>query len=256
MRSSRSHIHLRHAIAPQPKQTQVLPYANGLSIPGGLGSPRPPDSGAWQQLCHVAVIPVVEVDSAEEVGQLASALTLGGLPVAEITLRTDAAIEAIATLRRSHPSFLTGAGTVRTATDAVKAIRAGAQFIVSPATDSQLIKLCRSLGVEVISGACTPTEIESAVRAGSCRIKFFPAEASGGVAFLKALAGPYREVSFVPTGGINSTNLASYLHLPHVAACGGSWMAPPRLIRERRFDEIRLLAREAVAIAEGVRKHA
>lgn len=201
------------------------------------------------------VVPVVELGSIEEAEPLLEALTAGGLPAAEITLRTQVGLKAIAVLRRSHPDALIGAGTVRTLEDARSVIDAGAQFVVSPCTNPRVIELCLAAGVPMLPGACTPTEVDAAVRAGVSLVKFFPAEAMGGIAFLKALTGPFRDVRFVPTGGVNAKNLADYLRVPQVAACGGSWMVAPQLLRERRFDSVEALAREARAIVEEVRRH-
>jgi len=132
-------------------------------------------------------------------------------------------------------------------------VEAGARFVVSPATNHDVIAFCRSAGVPVFPGATTPTEVDSAVRAGAEAVKFFPAEAMGGIPVLNALAGPFRDVSFVPTGGINASNLADYLHLPNVLACGGTWMVAPVLLAERSFDRIEALTREAVEIAANAR---
>jgi 2-dehydro-3-deoxyphosphogluconate aldolase/(4S)-4-hydroxy-2-oxoglutarate aldolase len=205
------------------------------------------------QVEELAVVPVVELASVDEAIPLLQALCRGGLCGVEITLRSSAGLEAIGALRRSHLGALVGAGTVRSLADARRVIDEGAQFVVSPVTNPELIEFCRSQQVLVIPGACTPTEVDSAVRAGASLVKFFPAEAMGGTAFLKALAGPFRDVRFVPTGGINAKNLREYLQLPQVAACGGSWMVAPSLLRERRFDQVEALAREAVAIVKEVR---
>jgi 2-dehydro-3-deoxyphosphogluconate aldolase/(4S)-4-hydroxy-2-oxoglutarate aldolase len=202
----------------------------------------------------LGVLPVVELDAVEDAEPLLEALSAAGLPAAEITLRTAAGLEALRLLRLSRPDAFVGAGTVRTLADAERVIEAGAQFVVSPSTYPELIELCLAAGVPAIPGACTPTEVDAAVRAGAPLIKFFPAEAMGGVAFLKALAGPFRDVQFVPTGGINASNIATYLALPQVAACGGTWMVAPALLRERAFDRVEALAREAVAIVVEARR--
>lgn len=129
----------------------------------------------------------------------------------------------------------------------------GAEFVVSPGTNPEVLDVCRSLGVPALPGICTPTEIDAAVRAGAKVVKFFPAEAMGGVIFLKALAAPFRDVLFVPTGGINQGNLRDYLSLPDVLACGGSWLVAPSLLAEGRFDQVEALTREAVAVVTEVR---
>jgi 2-dehydro-3-deoxyphosphogluconate aldolase/(4S)-4-hydroxy-2-oxoglutarate aldolase len=207
-------------------------------------------------LAAVGIVPVVELASADEAAPLLEALLGGGCGIAEITLRSEAGLEAIRTLRKSYPEALIGAGTVRSLEAASAVVDAGAQFVVSPSTNPELIGFCRSAGVPVFPGACTPTEVDAAVRAGSDAVKFFPAEAMGGIHVLKALAGPFRDVSFVPTGGINQSNLADYLRLPNVVACGGSWLVAPSLLAEQRFDLIEVLTREAVLIAANVRSGA
>jgi 2-dehydro-3-deoxyphosphogluconate aldolase/(4S)-4-hydroxy-2-oxoglutarate aldolase len=199
------------------------------------------------------VIPVVELDDPECIVPLFDALTAAGLPVVEITLRTPAGITAIARLRERHPDALIGAGTVLSSEDVERVSDAGADFVVSPATDAGVIQLSLSLGMLALPGTCTPTDVDTARRAGARLIKFFPAEAMGGVKMIKALAGPYKDVSFVPTGGISAANLGEYLAMPQVAACGGSWMVAPSLIAAGDYATIERLAAEAVAIAKGVR---
>jgi 2-dehydro-3-deoxyphosphogluconate aldolase / (4S)-4-hydroxy-2-oxoglutarate aldolase len=210
-------------------------------------------SAVVEAFAEIGVVPVVELESADEAAPLLDALQAGGCHIAEITLRTSAGLEAIRSLRRSHPDALIGAGTVRTPEDAQAVVDAGARFVVSPATNPEVIAACKSMRIPVFPGACTPTEIDVAVRAGADAVKFFPAEAAGGIPVLKAVSGPFRDVSFVPTGGINASNLADYLRLPNVLACGGSWMVAPRLVAEGRFDEIEALTREAVEIAAQAR---
>jgi len=202
---------------------------------------------------EIGVVPVVELQDRDQAAPLLDALTAGGCAIAEITLRTEAGLEAIRTLRRSHPDALIGAGTVLTLDAAAQVVEAGARFVVSPATNPELIAFCRSAGVPVFPGAATPTEVDAAVRAGADAVKFFPAEAMGGIRVLKALAGPFRDVAFVPTGGIDESNLAEYLRLPNVLACGGTWLVAPALLADERFDRIEELTRGAVEIAARVR---
>jgi 2-dehydro-3-deoxyphosphogluconate aldolase/(4S)-4-hydroxy-2-oxoglutarate aldolase len=204
-------------------------------------------------MAEVGVVPVVELGSADEAVPLLEALLAGGCGIAEITLRSDAGLEAIRTLRGAFPEALIGAGTVRSLEAASAVLEAGAQFVVSPVTNPEVIGFCRSADVPVFPGACTPTEVDAAVRAGADAVKFFPAGAIGGIPVLKALVGPFRDVSFVPTGGINESNLADYLRLPNVVACGGSWMVAPPLLAGQRFDRIEDLTREAVSIAANAR---
>jgi len=206
-----------------------------------------------ERIVACGVLPVVELGTVDQAEPLLEALARGGLPAAEITLRTPAGLEAIGVLRRSHPEALVGAGTVRSPLEARRALDEGAQFVVSPGTDLEIVELCRAAGVPAVPGVCTPTEVQAALRAGVDLLKFFPAEAMGGVAFLKALSGPFRDVRFVPTGGIGPANLSAYLGLPSVAACGGSWLSSPALLAERRFDRVEELAREAVAVVAAVR---
>lgn len=206
-----------------------------------------------QRLSECGVVPVVEVTSAQEALLLMEALLRGGLDVVEMTLRSQAGLAAIELLRSTYPEAFVGAGTVRTPDAATQVLAIGAQFVVSPSTNPAVIELCRSQGIAAFPGACTPTEIDQAVAAGAPAVKFFPAEAMGGIPFLTALAGPYRDVSFIPTGGINAGNLADYLHARGVIACGGSWMVAPALVAEHRFDEIEKLTRHAVEIVRSVR---
>lgn len=207
------------------------------------------------RLAGLGIMPVVELPDVKQAEPLLEALTAGGLPAAEITLRTPAGLEAIALLAESHPEAFVGAGTVRSTDDAARVIDAGAQFVVSPGTDPELVEFCGERGILVMPGVCTPTEVQMALRAGAKVLKFFPAEASGGVSFLKALAGPFRDVRFVPTGGVNTSNIAGYLKLPQVVACGGSWMVAPSLLAGSDFDQIRTLTAEAVAIVAEARDH-
>jgi 2-dehydro-3-deoxyphosphogluconate aldolase/(4S)-4-hydroxy-2-oxoglutarate aldolase len=206
-----------------------------------------------RRIADRGLVPVVEVGSPQDAPRLMEALLRGGLDIVEITLRTESGLAALELLRMRYPEALVGGGTVRTRDAATRVLAAGAQFVVSPSTNVAVVELCVSEGVPVLPGACTPTEIDRAVELGADSVKFFPAEAMGGVPFLKALAGPYRNVSFIPTGGINARNLADYLRAPGVIACGGSWMVAPALIAERRFDEIETLTRQAVEVVRSSR---
>lgn len=210
---------------------------------------------ALERIERYGLVPVVEIGRVEQAPPLLEALAGGGLPVAEITLRTDAGLRALAAARESHPSALVGAGTVRNPSDARRAIDAGAQFVVSPGTNLAVVEMCRTAGVLALPGVCTPSEVETAVGAGVGAMKFFPAGPMGGVAFLKALAGPFGEVRFVPTGGVNPENLRDYLRLKNVIACGGSWLVAPVLLADERFEEIESLTRAAVRIVEEVREN-
>ena len=197
------------------------------------------------------LVPVIKVDRVEDAIPLGRALINGGLPVAEITFRTDAAEDAIARLNKELPEILTGAGTVLTVAQAQKAVRAGARFIVSPGFNVPVVEYCIENNIPVTPGINSPTQIEMALERKLNILKFFPAEASGGLPLLRAMAAPYVGVKFIPTGGINKDNLNSYLGFNRVQACGGSWMVKPELISAGKFDEIEKLAKEAVAIMLG-----
>jgi 2-dehydro-3-deoxyphosphogluconate aldolase/(4S)-4-hydroxy-2-oxoglutarate aldolase len=202
---------------------------------------------------QIGIVPVVSLERAEDAVPLAEALVAGGLPCAEITFRTAAAEAAIRAIRPRFPDLLLGAGTVLTREQAATAINAGAEFIVAPGTNPSVVDYCRSLDVTIFPGVCTPTEIELALTHGVEVVKFFPAEPIGGVKLLKALAAPYRGARFIPTGGIDASNLGAYLALPQVVACGGSWMVKPELIKTGAFDQIARLSAEAVALVEAAR---
>jgi 2-dehydro-3-deoxyphosphogluconate aldolase / (4S)-4-hydroxy-2-oxoglutarate aldolase len=197
------------------------------------------------------IVPVVKIEKAADALPLGKALLAGGLPLAEITFRTAAAEEVIRTLAEGMPELIVGAGTVLTTEQAGKAIRAGARFIVSPGFNPKVVSFCLEQGVPVIPGVNSPTQIEAAMECGLRVMKFFPAEESGGAAFLKAVAAPYEGIRFIPTGGINAVNLVSYLALKNVLACGGSWMVKGELISAGKFEEIAALTREAVRILLG-----
>ena len=194
------------------------------------------------------MVPVIAIDRADDAVPLARALLAGGIGCAEITFRTAAAAEAIRRMTGEVREMLAGAGTVLTVQQAEQAALAGAQYIVSPGFDAAVVDWCQEHHVPVLPGVATPTEINMALARGVKILKFFPAEEFGGVRMLKALYGPYPEVRFIPTGGIRAHNLAEYLALPNVAACGGSWMATSRMIAGGQFEEIARLSTEARAI--------
>lgn len=199
------------------------------------------------------IIPVIELPSVQVARPLMEALLDGGLSAVEITLRTPAGIDALSVLRQDYPDLLLCAGTVRRPDDVRRVVAAGADLIISPAVNVDLLAASRHAGVVAVPGVCTPTEIDMAVNAGARVLKFFPAAAIGGVPFLRAVSAPFRDVLFIPTGGINSGNLRTYLECPQVIACGGSWMVAPDLIRAQRFTDIASLAREAASIVREVR---
>ena len=206
-------------------------------------------SNVLARLGETGVLPVVELDTSEAALPLARALMAGGLPVAEITFRSEAAAASIGILRERFPEMLVGAGTVLDIEQVGLAYRAGSQFAVTPGFNPAIVQACVETGLPILPGINNPTGVEQAMGFGLDAVKFFPAEASGGVPFLKALSGPYPSMRFVPTGGIALDNLGSYLALPNVLACGGSWMVSPALVRASGFDEIARLAGEAVALA-------
>ncbi len=199
------------------------------------------------ELSLIGIVPVVAIDEAKKAAPLADALSNGGLPCAEVTFRTEAAEEAIKIMTASHPDMIVGAGTVLTREQADRAVGAGAKFIVSPGLNPDVVAHCISRGYPVIPGCATPSDIERALSLGLDTVKFFPAEAAGGVEMIKAMSAPYGKVRFMPTGGINASNLNDYLSFPKVVACGGSWMVKKDLINNGEFDRITKLTAEAVA---------
>lgn len=194
------------------------------------------------------IVPVIVIDDASDAIPLGAALTQGGLPCAEVTFRTPNAADAIARLAGEVPEMLVGAGTVLTPQQAARALDVGAKFIVAPGFNPAVVDYCLERGVPVYPGVCTPTEIEVALGKGLQVLKFFPAEAAGGLAFLKAVAAPYAGVEFMPTGGINLGNLPTYLAFHRVVACGGSWIAPTEWIATKQFDRIRSETERAVRL--------
>lgn len=195
------------------------------------------------------LLPVVVIDDVSQAVPLARALVEGGLPFAEVTFRTAAAAEAIRRIAAEVPEILLGAGTVLSQDNVRAAKAAGAKFLVSPGFNPAVVAAAQDAGLPIVPGVNNPTGVEQAMSFGLDAVKFFPAEPTGGVPFLKALIGPYGGMRYVPTGGIGPKNLKDYLALPAVIACGGSWMVDPKLMREGRFDEIARLTAEAVALA-------
>lgn len=206
-----------------------------------------------ERLRKIGIVPVISLPSVESAIPLGESLLAGGLLCAEITFRTAAAAGAITALRIRFSDLLVGAGTVLSTRQAAEALDAGAQFLVAPGTNPSVVDFAHERGAAIFPGVATPTEIELALAHGCEVLKFFPAEAIGGVKLLKAMTAPYRQVQFIPTGGIEPGNLASYFQIPQVIACGGSWMVKPEWIAAGRFDEIERSAREAVAIVASIR---
>ncbi len=206
----------------------------------------------FTKLHNLGIVPVVKIDDANKAVALAKAMIDGGLPCAEVTFRTAAAEEAIKLMSEAYPEMLIGAGTVLNPETAEKAVKAGAKFIVSPGFDEDTVKWCIANNVPVVPGLCTPSEIQKAINLGLSVLKFFPAEASGGVGMLKNFAGPFPNVKFMTTGGINQDNLGAYAQCPNVLAIGGSWMVKDKLINEENWAEITRLCQEAVVALQGL----
>lgn len=203
---------------------------------------------AIQTISQSGLVPVVILHDANHAVPLAHAFLAGGLNSMEITLRTPAGIESIRRVAQEVPDMMVGAGTVHSVDTAQQAEQAGAQFIVTPGFSRPVVTWCLERGIPVMPGVSTPTEVETALELGLTTLKFFPAEQSGGIAMLKAFQSPYSQVKFMPTGGINATNLTSYLRLPNVLACGGSWVCPASLVEQENFPAITQLCREAMEL--------
>ncbi|MEO3929035.1 bifunctional 4-hydroxy-2-oxoglutarate aldolase/2-dehydro-3-deoxy-phosphogluconate aldolase [Micromonosporaceae bacterium B7E4] len=202
-------------------------------------------AGVTETIAATRILPVVVLEDAGSAPALAAALTEGGLRAIEVTFRTAAAADAIR-LMAERPDLLVGAGTVLTPAQVDQAAEAGARFVVSPGFSPAVVRHCQQRGLPVFPGAATATEIQMALDAGLDTVKFFPAEQLGGVGMVKALAAPFRSVRFIPTGGVNTGNLADYLALPAVLAVGGTWMVAPTLLAEGRWDEVTRLTAAAV----------
>lgn len=194
----------------------------------------------------IGIVPVVALDNAADALPLGQALMKGGIPCAEVTFRTSAAEESIRTLSREIPEMLVGAGTVLSIEQVDRAVNAGAKFIVSPGLNPKVVGYCVEKGIPVVPGCANPSDIEAALEFGLEVVKFFPAEAAGGIAMIKAMSAPYGGIKFMPTGGINSGNICNYLGFGKVLACGGSWMVDKKLVAAGNFEEITRLSREAV----------
>jgi 2-dehydro-3-deoxyphosphogluconate aldolase/(4S)-4-hydroxy-2-oxoglutarate aldolase len=204
-----------------------------------------------EQIRLTGLVPVIAVQNADDAEPLARALLQGGLPSAEVTFRTAAAQEAIRRIAKAFPDMLLGAGTVLTVDQAKAASDYGAKYIVSPGLNPKVVEYCLRSSLPVTPGVTTPSDVEVALGLGLDVVKFFPAEASGGLVYLKALSGPYGNVRFIPTGGIDESNLLAYLKFPKTLACGGSWMVKPELIAAKKFDQISDLAARAVQLMLG-----
>ena len=215
-----------------------------------------PMSDMYDAIKAVGLVPVIKLDRVEDAEPLGKALMDGGLRIAEITFRTDAAAESIRRLRAKFPDMIVGAGTILTLDQAKASVDAGSSFAVTPGFNPRIVEFFHSKGIPVVPGVNSPSQVEMGLEMGLKVLKFFPAEASGGVKMLKALQGPYADVRFMPTGGVDESNLASYLALGNVLACGGSWMVKDELIRQGKFDEISRLSLQAVELVKKIRTKA
>ena len=203
-----------------------------------------------ERLRTIKIVPVIALDNAIDAVPLGAALRKSGIPVAEITFRSPAAAEAIRRLRDADPDILIAAGTVLNAVQAKAAQQAGADFIVSPGFNPNTVKACQDMDIPITPGINNPTAIEAALEHGIDTVKYFPAEASGGIPMLKALLAPYAMLKIMPTGGINAKNIRDYLAIKNVIACGGSWMVEKSLLAAQNWAEIERLGKEAVALVQ------
>lgn len=206
-----------------------------------------------EQIEKIGIVPVVVLEEAKDAEPLAKALCEGGLPCAEVTFRTDAAEESIRIMTEKFPEMLVGAGTVLTTEQVNRAVEAGAKFIVSPGINPNVVRYCIQRGIPVTPGTANPSNIETALELGLDVVKFFPAEPLGGLKMIKAMAAPYVGVKFMPTGGINATNVREYLAYDRILACGGSWMVKDGLIKAGDFVKITELTREAAEMVKEIR---
>ena len=205
-----------------------------------------------KKLYEIGLIPVIKIENADDAVPLAKALIDGGLPAAEITFRTKCAAEAIKNITDAYPEMLVGAGTVLTTEQVDAAIAAGSKFIVSPGLNPKTVSYCLSKGVPMLPGCANPSDVEAALELGLTTVKFFPAEAVGGLKMLKAMAAPYGQLTFMPTGGINENNLLDYLKFNKIIACGGSFMVNEELIKAKDWAAITALTKNAVKIMLGL----
>lgn len=208
-----------------------------------------------KQISQIGVVPVIKISNPQrDAGPLSDALCAGGVPVAEITFRAEGADDAMRIMLERHPDMLVGAGTVLTTKQVDKTIAAGGKFVVTPGLDVEIVKYCQEKGITCFPGTSTPTDLHEVYKLGMEVVKFFPAEQSGGLAKIKAMAAPFPMFKIMPTGGINLNNLPEYASCPIIAACGGSYMCPGKLINEGKWDEITELCRKSVEIVKEARK--
>ena len=205
-----------------------------------------------KQLSLIGIVPVIAINDAADAVPLAKALIDGGLPCAEVTFRTAAAADAIKAMTEAYPEMVVGAGTVLTTEQVDRAVAAGAKFIVSPGLNPTTVKYCQEIGVPVCPGTANPSDIEVALSLGLKTVKFFPAEAAGGLKYIKSIAAPYGDGRFMPTGGVSEKNLLEYLSFNKIICCGGSWMVPGDAIKAKDWDRIRELTASAVQLMLGL----
>ena len=205
-----------------------------------------------KELYAIGLIPVIKIEDPADAVPLAKALIDGGLPAAEITFRTKCAAEAIKNITEAYPEMLVGAGTVLTTEQVDAAIAAGSKFLVSPGLNPKVTAYALSKGIPMLPGCSNPSDVEAALELGLKTVKFFPAEAAGGLKMLKAMAAPYGQLTFMPTGGINADNLLEYLKFNKIVACGGSFMVKDELVKEKKWDEITALTKNAVKTMLGL----
>ncbi len=204
-----------------------------------------------EKLSLAGIVPVIKVEDAADAVPLCKALSDGGLPVAEITFRSEAAEQAIQNVHEALPEVILGAGTVLTTEQVDRAVAAGATYIVSPGLNPKVVRYCIDRNIPIVPGCSNPSDIEIALELGLKTVKFFPAEALGGLKSIKAMSAPYGGVSFLPTGGVNEQNLLDYLAFPKIVACGGSWMVDQKAIAAKDWEKIESLTRSAVQLMLG-----
>jgi len=206
----------------------------------------------FQKIHGMGIVPVIALENVEDAAPLAKALSAGGLPIAEVTYRTSCAHDVLFEMKKACPDMLVGAGTVLTKEQVDSALDAGAQFIVSPGLNPEIVKYCQKKGIPIIPGTSNPSDIELALSLDLKFVKLFPAEQLGGLKMIQALSAPYTQVRFMPTGGVNAKNINDYLSHPKVLACGGTWMIDKQALKEKDFKKIESLTREAVNIMLGI----
>ena len=206
-----------------------------------------------EEIKKIGIIPVIKIDDAAKAVPLARALIAGNIPCAEVTFRTAQGEEAMRRINNEVPDILLGAGTVLTTEQVDKAIAAGAKFIVSPGYNPRIVSYCADKEILITPGCVIPSDIERALEMGLEAVKFFPAEQAGGLEYIKAVAAPYSSMYFIPTGGINTQNIAVYSAFKKVLACGGSWMVKAELINAGEFEKITELSKEAVLLVQKAR---